>query len=137
VHGSHVRAERVGRDWVGLSSTWSTSKRRGAHIGSMAKACPLDDTPLGGHSVTSGTCTATTRAPSVSGVTGWVLASRRASRSAGARTGSICAGVALRRVRTVRRTRGPWRPLEPRHVPDAHAGRGREEHGVYGYRPRP
>jgi len=86
---------------------------------------------------TGGPSTATTRAPSVSGMTGWVLAARRASRSAGARTGSICAGVALRRVRTVRRTRGPWRPLEPRHVPDAHAGRGREEHGVYGYRPRP
>ena len=33
---------------------------------------PLDATPLGGHSVTSGTCTATTRAPSVSGVIGWV-----------------------------------------------------------------
>ena len=59
---------------------------------------PLDATPLGGHRLTSGPSTATTRAPSVSGVIGWVLAARRASPNVGARTGSICARVALRRV---------------------------------------
>ena len=59
---------------------------------------PLDATPLGGHRLTSGPSTATTRAPSVSGVTGWVLVARRASPNVGARTCSICARVALRRV---------------------------------------
>ena len=57
---------------------------------------PLDATPLGGHSVTSGPSTATTRAPSVSGVIGWVLAARRASPNVGALTGSICVRVRLR-----------------------------------------
>ena len=47
---------------------------------------------------TSGPSTATTRAPSVSGVIGWVLAPRRASRRVRARTGSICVRVVLRRV---------------------------------------
>jgi len=42
--------------------------------------------PLGGHHLTSGLSTATTRAPSVSGVIGWVLAARRAPPNAGART---------------------------------------------------
>ena len=59
---------------------------------------PLDATPLGGHRLTSGPSTATTRAPSVSGVIGWVLVARRASLNVGARTCSICARVALRRV---------------------------------------
>ena len=59
---------------------------------------PLDATPLGGLRLTSGPSTATTRAPSVSGVTGWVLVARRASPNVGARTCSICARVALRRV---------------------------------------
>ena len=44
----------------------------GAHIERFDSRVPLDATPLGGHSVTSGPSTATTRAPSVSGVIGWV-----------------------------------------------------------------
>ena len=54
--------------------------------------------PLGGHHLTSGPSTPTTRAPSVLGVIGWVSASRRASPNVRARTGSICARVVLRRV---------------------------------------
>eukprot|EP00964_Phaeocystis_antarctica_P037081 scaffold21191_cov53-Phaeocystis_antarctica.AAC.2 len=42
--------------------------------------------PLGGHRVTSGPCTPTTRAPSAPSVIGWVLAARRASRCVRART---------------------------------------------------
>ena len=89
-----------------------TRRRRATHPGEPPKhagrprraqravrfARPAGCHPLGGHHLTSGPSTPTTRAPSVSGMTGWVLAARRASRSAGARTGSICAGVALRRV---------------------------------------
>ena len=59
---------------------------------------PLDATPLGGHRLTSGPSTVTTRTPSVSGMIGWVLVARRASPNVGARTCSICARVALRRV---------------------------------------
>ena len=59
---------------------------------------PLDATPLGGHRLTSDPSTTTTRAPSVSSMIGWVSASRRASPNVGARTCSICARVALRRV---------------------------------------
>ena len=77
----HARAERAVRDWVGLGSTQSTSKRQGAH----------------GIHLREG------RAPP---------------------------------CRTLRRTRAPWSPSEPRHVPVVHAERGREKHGVCGYRPR-
>jgi len=42
--------------------------------------------PLGGHHLTSGLSTATTRAPSVLAVTGWVSALRRAPPNVGART---------------------------------------------------
>ena len=59
---------------------------------------PLDATPLGGHRLTSGPSTTTTRASSVSGVIGWVLAARGASPNVGALTCSICVTVALRRV---------------------------------------
>ena len=38
--------------------------------------------------------------------------------------------------RTVRRTRDPWSPSEPRHVPVVHAERGREERTARGYHPR-
>ena len=54
--------------------------------------------PLGGDRLTSGPSTATTLAPSVLGVSGRVLAARRAPPRVGARTCSICARVALRRV---------------------------------------
>ena len=37
----------------------------------------------------------------------------------------------------MRRTRAPRSPLRARHVPVVHAERGREDHGVHGYRPRP
>ena len=136
VHGHHARAERVGRDWVGLSSTWSTSKRRGAHIGSMAKYVRWTTPPWAPTATTGGTSTVTTRTPSVSGVIGWVSAARRAPPRVRARMGSICVGVALRRVVPCAAPEPPWRPLEPRHVPGVHAERGREEHGTHGYRPR-
>ena len=58
----------------------------GAHNERFDSRVPLDATPLGGHRLTSGPSTATTRAPSVSGVIGWVLAARRASRRVRART---------------------------------------------------
>ena len=77
---------------------------------------PLDATPLGGHRLTSGPSTATTRAPSVLGVSGWVLVARRASPNVGARTCSICARVALRRVVPCAAPEplgGPWRPWSP------------------------
>ena len=77
---------------------------------------PLDATPLGGHRLTSGPSTATTRAPSVSGVSGRVLVARRASPNVGARTCSICARVALRRVvpcAAPEALGGPWRPWSP------------------------
>jgi hypothetical protein len=81
-HAHHARAERAGRDWVGLGSTYSAFPRQGAH----------------GLHLREG------RAPP------W---------------------------RAVRRTRAPRIPLRARHVPVVHAERGREEHGVRSYRPRP
>ena len=74
---------------------------------------PLDATPLGGHRLTSGPSTVTTRTPSVSGMIGWVSAARRASPIVGARTCSICARVALRRVAPCAAPEalgGPWSP---------------------------
>jgi hypothetical protein len=75
----------------------STLDGLGTHNERFNLRFPLDATPLGGNHLTSGLGTATTCAPSVSGVTGWVLAARRAPPNARARTGSICVRVALRR----------------------------------------
>ena len=94
----HARAERAGRDWVGLSTTYSGSKHRGVHIGFDGQVCPLCATPWAPTATTSGPSTPFTRAPSVLGVTGWVPAPRRASRCVRARTGCICVRVTLRRV---------------------------------------
>ena len=70
----------------------------GAHNERFDSRVSLDATPLGGHRLTSGPSTATTCARSVSGVSGRVLAARRASPNARVRTCSICVRVALRRV---------------------------------------
>jgi hypothetical protein len=75
----------------------STLDGLGAHNERFNWGFPLDATPLGGDHLTSGLGTPTTRAPSVLAVTGWVLAARRAPPNAGARTGSICVRVVLRR----------------------------------------
>ena len=56
----------------------STLDGLGAHNERFNWGFPLDATPLCGDYLTSGLSTATTRAPSVSGVTGWVSAPRRA-----------------------------------------------------------
>jgi hypothetical protein len=56
----------------------STLDGLGAHNERFNWGFPLDATPLCGEYLTSGLSTATTRAPSVSGVTGWVSAPRRA-----------------------------------------------------------
>ena len=74
---------------------------------------PLDATPLGGHRLTSGPSTATTRAPSVLGVTGWVLVARRASPNARARTCSICVRVALRHGGQCAAPEPPWPHWSP------------------------
>eukprot|EP00964_Phaeocystis_antarctica_P094343 scaffold61087_cov75-Phaeocystis_antarctica.AAC.1 len=75
----------------------STLGGLGTHNERFNSRVPLDATPLGGHHPTSGPSTATTRAPRVLGVTGWLSAPRRASPNVGACTGSICVRVALRR----------------------------------------
>ena len=69
----------------------------GAHNERFNWGFPLDATPLGGHHLTSGPSTATTRAPSVLAVIGRVLAPRAVPPHVGTRTGSVCVRVALRR----------------------------------------
>ena len=84
-----------------------------AHNDRFKLHSPLDATPLGGHRLTSGPSTVTTRTPSVSGVIGWVLAERGASPNVGALTCSICVRVALRRVvpcAAPEALGGPWSP---------------------------
>ena len=64
----------------------STPSTLSAHIEWFDLRFPLDATPLGGHRLTSGPSTATTCAPSVLGVIGWVSAARGAPPRVGART---------------------------------------------------
>ena len=109
----------------------STLGGLGAHIERFDSRVPLDATPPGWpppYDRTSGPCTATTCAPSVLGVSGWVSASRRASRSAGACTCSICVRVALRRVvpcAAPEALGGPGAPARAHCARRAGAGRAR------------
>jgi hypothetical protein len=64
----------------------STLDGLGAHNERFNSGFPLDATPLGGHHLTGGLSTATTRTPSVLAATGWVLAPRKAPPNVGART---------------------------------------------------
>ena len=115
----------------------STLDGLGAHNERFNWGFPLDATPLGGDYLTSGLSTATTRAPSVSGVIGRLLAPRRAPPKRRDTHGLHLREGRAPSWRAVRRTRAPRSPLRARHVPVVHAERGREEHGVHGHRPRP
>jgi len=74
----------------------STLNGLGAHNERFNWGFPLDATPLGGDHLTSGLSTPTTRAPSVRGVTGRVLAPRRAPPDARHTTwvdDAVCAAI--------------------------------------------
>ena len=64
----------------------STLGGLGAHIERLDSRVPLDATPCDPTATMRDPSTATTRAPSVSGVIGWVLAARRAPPNVGACT---------------------------------------------------
>ena len=69
---------QIGRLPAARKAPPDSRRTLGAHNERFNWGFPLDATPLCGDYLTSGLSTATTRAPSVSGVTGWVSAPRRA-----------------------------------------------------------
>ena len=76
------------------------------------------------------------RRPAGSGRTLLAAPRRAAAVAAGSRCCQRQVGIIYPPCLTVCRTRAPWNPSEPRHVPVVHAERGREERTARGYRSR-
>ena len=121
----HVRHEReawAGQVRVGRVAGWVSAPRRApsnvlARTSGGRWPCALHRTPPPPCDPTAtmrDPSTPTTRAPSASGVIGWVLAARRASPNVGARTS------------------GRWPSMSAgRHPLGAHCDNGRPEHGYH------